>query len=311
MDLGGGFDLVKVVVFNRYAPYTISPYDTFLAVANWITTYRVELYNTAGALMRSYPLSGDPIQTIDLRCPSGLNWLRPAGSTKCYKANPNAGGYIETLASCASTASGATLASVTSDAEADFVFNSKCGGTRPDYFLGARKTAKYADRTYGWEWADGSSTSWLHTASTYSWLPGQPDDNGASPAATTPREAALAVYGGGLTDWRVQTPNYGCCALPSQPASTPFCSVGLSSSSPATSCYAAYSACNITNRVLWIRPVSTNNAYQALCVDDGWTLAMKITGETTSMQYDSTWWTSTVGGFFCIAFVYAVTSIVF
>lgn len=75
---------------------------------------------------------------------------------------------------------------------------------------------------------------------------------------------------------------------------SPVCGVGLSSALPAASCLDAFTTCGLTNTTLWIRPNATAPAYRARCAFDGWTLAMKVDGGSTTLQYQSPFWTDSV-----------------
>ena len=293
VDLGGAFDIRAVIIWNRF-PYATNP-DAAGNLASRLTGYKLQLLNAGGTVLSDHSLSGDPIVTIDTSCPNGGGWLRPGGSGKCFRAQTSvSSGYIEDQAACGALAQGAAMASIVSDAEADYALTQQCGAPGYALKLGAVKQSRWAGLTSGWQWGDGSSVAaWLGVNSTPFWDVGQPDDNLNVAAATTPKEAAMVGINGRLHDFPIDFGLSACCAVQAQPpASDRPCSTGSSADAPATSCYSAYLSCGLTNTLVWIRPIAGDTAYQAYCADDGWALAMKLDGNGDTFAYTSAYWTN-------------------
>jgi len=51
-------------------------------------------------------------------------------------------------------------------------------------------------------------------------------------------------------------------------------------------------SCGTTDGLFWVRPSLSVAAYQALCADDGWTVALKVDGSQNTFLYDSPLWTN-------------------
>jgi hypothetical protein len=68
---------------------------------------------------------------------------------------------------------------------------------------------------------------------------------------------------------------------------------GDSSENAGFSCRDIYLTCgtSATNTVRWIRNPSGSGAFQVLCFDDGWALAMKMKGDSSVLKYSSSYWT--------------------
>ena len=172
----------------------------------------------------------------------------------------------------------------------------------------------YAVSTSGDVWVQGPSLSWSFLSS------------GA--VAVTSGGAFWSTYSNAFVSWSssggfycAQLPNgqLNCTGMaggtaPTPPLAQPFvlpclrqmpsatptpiafvpivsnCTIGISSSVPAESCYAAYLSCGATNRTMWIAPAG-GAAYQAWCGFDGWTLAATV-GNSGVFAYESGFWTN-------------------
>ena len=260
VDLGGSFDIRKIILWN------------YAAQSARIAGYKIQLINSAGTVLREYQLPDRKVINIDALCPTA-QYVRPVGSSKCFAPSAQQlSGPFESAILCGTMGGGAhtgTLASVTSDAEADYAITMQCGVADTstlgpqNILLGGKKTVINATTSTGWSWLDGSSTSWLSSSAVF-WAAGEPNNQGGivSPNVTTPFEPWMAVSTSGkLTDVK-WNPAYACCAAP---IITQKCSIGYDTDHPAKSCSNVYGACGNTNRVAWIQPDGVATPYQVYC----------------------------------------------
>ena len=160
-----------------------------------VTAQGINVLTTSGVFPGAVlfvPVSATPsvtpasptVTTTPTPCPLGwfipagssVCWFSPSGSARVYTGSYNwQSGFTALSLECESMwpGHGATLASITSDAEASFVIDQMCGTTDHQVWwsssnslaLGGYKVNVNATRTSGWSWADGSPTDYLFSDS--------------------------------------------------------------------------------------------------------------------------------------------------
>lgn len=131
----------------------------------------------------SLTASTTPTATVSpsmLPCPVG--WTQPAGSAWCYKGFPGPVAWWTANSDCVAQAAAAgrtgTLASVRNLAEAQYVFDQRCGiGGSPWIGLNDMAVEAGGSRSCCWEWVSGADPSWIRSTG-YGWDPNEPNDYG-------------------------------------------------------------------------------------------------------------------------------------
>ena len=154
-------------------------------------------------------------------CPPG--WTQPTGSAKCYRGFGDGRTFIDADAACGAGAAvfgrSGHLASIGSQAEADYVVSARCGGGAGggSFWMGLNVVPNTQhNRGCCWQWTDATDPTWMETSGQGLWNGGEPNNvNG-------PENCVQALSAPALNDISCSAVMSYCCAMPiTVPSGTP------------------------------------------------------------------------------------------
>jgi hypothetical protein len=172
--------VTTTVTRSKSANATVTRSATLSGSATWTATVTaVATRSVTPSSTASRTRSATATQST-LPCPGG--WTQPAGSAWCYKGFTTTATWTNANAQCASQAAAlgrtGSLATVRNLAEAQYVFDQRCGiGGDPWIGLNDRAVEAFSSRSCCWEWVSGADPSWIRSTG-YGWLSAEPNSQG-------------------------------------------------------------------------------------------------------------------------------------